>query len=162
MNQLNWIERVQTSGMRVITGCTRSTPIVALHHLTGLPSIQNRQIEQRAHLVAKAMQNRRHRLHCLVRKALETMSSTPRTPVRHLRNAPLLRPPRRRLNRKSWLDAAITDTMEVYGTHQLATKPCWIPRPEESIDVQVIVEFDRCCCEWPAGAADAACFGAIP
>ena len=113
--------------MSIITGCIRSTPIVTLHHLTGLPSIQNGQIEQRAHLVAKAMQDRKHGLHCLVRKALQTKSLTPRTPVTSLKNAPLPRPPRRRLNRKSWLDAAITDTMKVCGTHQLATKPCGIP-----------------------------------
>ena len=53
------------------------------------------------------------------------------------------------MNRKSWIDAAITDKMNVSDTHQLAFLD---PRPDENIDIQDIMEFNKSCHEWPVDA----------
>ncbi len=42
-NQLNRVEAIQSACLRIITGCTRSTPIAVLQYLTATTSIQLRQ-----------------------------------------------------------------------------------------------------------------------
>ena len=62
-NQMNRLERLQNIGLRIITGCTRSTSIVALQYLTGIPSIADRQRRQQATMSTKVFQDSIHPLY---------------------------------------------------------------------------------------------------
>ena len=155
LNQLNRLERVQNTCLRIVTGCTRSTPISALHFLTSCSSISYRQQIARAILISKALQINTHGLHdsatsylaqCTVRTA-DTYTLRPR----NTRTCP-----RRRLTRKSWLDASFEAMYSLAGDHAVSHNPMW-STPDDSPSHTVIIRFNRECRDWPEGKADKAC-----
>ena len=153
-NQVNRVERVQNSCLRVITGCTRSTPVAALHYLVGVTSISARQHQAQAVLISKAMQHKEHGLH---QTAMQHRCNAQTTTVceRTLRPRQPRSAPIRRLKRKSWIDVSFQAVESVAGIHPISPVPMWT-RPEESSCQQVVVKFNRECREWAEGEAQQA------
>ena len=157
-NQLNRLERLQNACMRIITGCTRSTPIPVLQYLTGLSSITDNQSAHRAALFAKAWQDHSHPMHDLSR-CYSMGQTVPAQPMRTLRHVRQEVAPRTRLKRKSWLEHAANDCKKICSPLFIADRMPWSRREIEewSYEPDVIVRFNRECREWPCGAAEAAC-----
>ena len=154
-NQLNRAERLQNSCLRIITGCTRSTPIPVLHHLVGVTSIRSRQELARTALITKSLQEKDHGLHQLAIKHKEDcMYVLPESYALRTRKPRVN--PHRRLNRKSWVDSSFTAVDDLCGLQNVAHGPMWSLLGNDC-EQNVVIRFGRECREWPAGRAEAAC-----
>ena len=154
-NQLNRAERLQNSCLRIITGCTRSTPIPVLHHLVGVTSIRTRQELARTALITKSLQEKDHGLHQLAIKHKEDCMYVPPESYALRTRKPRVNP-HRRLNRKSWVDSSFAAVENLCGLQNVAPSPMWSPIGKD-FEQNVVIRFGRECREWSAGRAEAAC-----
>ena len=154
-NQLNCVERLQNSCLRIITGCTRSTPIPVLQHLVGVTSIRTRQELARTSLVTKSLQEKDHGLHQLmVRHKEDCMYVQPESYALRTRKPRVN--PHRRLNRKSWVDSSFVAVEILCGLQNIAPSPMW-SQIGSDFEQRVVIRFGRECREWSNGRAEAAC-----
>ncbi len=155
LNQLNRLERIQNTGLRTVTGCTRSTPIPVLHYLAGVSSIDHRQQLARAVVIAKASQEPNHGVHDLTVSYKKDCLQQP-SHTRSLRPRPTLEEPVRRLKRKSWVDHSFKALNTLTAGHLVSEQPMW-RKSDEGHAHRVVIRFGRECREWTQGAANDAC-----
>ena len=156
-NQVGRLQRLQNSCLRIVTGCTRATPITVLQFLVGVPSIKDRQEAQRAILYAKSLQNSKHGLHSLIlnhHSKAKTAQNIPRQ-LRHQRKPTVAS----RLKRSSWVEKSHAACQELTGKHHLSAYPAWskLEDTEGIAQCSVTITLSRECREWTEGAADAKC-----
>ncbi len=156
-NQLNRVESMQNTCLRIITGCTRSTPIPVLLYLVGITSIKARQDLARATIIAKALQQEEHGLHKLATEFDQARQVTPRC-TRTLRTRAPREAPVRRLHRRSWIDLSFEALRTTCQPHSIADQPMW---SQTDCEQKVVIRFNRECREWDPGRAEAECTAVI-
>ena len=141
---LEKLDRVQTSALRIVTGCTRDTARATLRYMANLQSVPQQVETLRVTAVARALESPGHPLHEVARSLVT-------------------RPPLRRLQRTGWLRRAADTLRELRGRHQFRSGPQFEPTPDDVAKLWTIISrhsLDRSCREWPPGMANAA-FGGL-
>ena len=156
-NQLGRLERVQNTCLRVITGCTRSTPVSVLQFMTGIVSVTAKQELDQATLLARALQNEEHALHSYCSSFWKGLYETSgRYNLRRRSHNQVTTDSM--LSRKSWLEHAHQACVSLIGNNTLATSPAWTQLKDyDEPPYEVVVRLSRACRDWPEGAANAIC-----
>ena len=108
---LEKLDRIQNSCLRVISGCPRSTSIVALQHLFDVAPVADVHEALRAKAICGIASDSGHPLHSTVDEYLR-------------------RPPRARLTRQGWLRGVTSFVRSVCGRHTVRRVPSWQPTSE--------------------------------
>jgi ribonuclease HI len=132
--QIARLEKVQNEAMRIILGCTRDTPCVAMRFLLDFPTMDQRIKMARARAYLKISAKTDHPLHEMLSRDCGN-----------------------RLKRgKSWLGRAADTVREVCEINNITPGEEWIPVPTLFRDTfSIVIKFDGRCKEWNPVAVDA-------
>src|SRR5579871_4624984 len=132
--QMDRLERIQNEAMRIILGCTRDTPCVAMRYLLDFPSMEHRIALWRARAHLRISANIEHPLHEALGRIRGNM-----------------------LKRgKSWVGRAediirlVCEPTDIYSGEE------WISMPDKSdVKITTVITLDRSCRERTPTAVDA-------